>query len=340
MSTNSKLFIALNFVFMIVLFSLLFNQQKAWEKKQILGMSKSYSTGAVTVSASIGNFRFTLDGYSSPGALVTIQGMGIYDQTFANRDGYFQFSNSFSPFSPREACLTAQDQLGRLTSPVCLPPFSTNRNITIGPVILPPTVSLDKDVYYVGDEAILSGQSIPNSEINLSTFTKRESKRNGTPKQSRPSRDATGQALNGAKVSSRGFAFLPFPFASFSVIPSVSAATIPQLTFKTDAKGNYSVALPSSSDEAMRLFTQTKYNEQPSAQSINLNIKIWPVWMMVINFFKLIFLLLKPRLLELIILVQLIGLIIYLLRRFLHPHVLARQRTLMIRLTFPLMVEN
>jgi len=305
MSTNSKLFIALNFVFMIVLFSLLFNQQKAWEKKQILGMSKSYSTGAVTVSASIGNFRFTLDGYSSPGALVTIQGMGIYDQTFANRDGYFQFSNSFSPFSPREACLTAQDQLGRLTSPVCLPPFSTNRNITIGPVILPPTVSLDKDVYYVGDEAILSGQSIPNSQIVLSTFVKNKSPRIIT-----------------------------------QIVKPVYADTIPQLTIKTDAKGNYSVALPSSSDEAMRLFTQTKYNEQPSAQSINLNIKIWPVWMMVINFFKLIFLLLKPRLLELIILVQLIGLIIYLLRRFLHPHVLARQRTLMIRPAFPLMVEN
>ena len=305
MSTNSKLFIALNFVFMIVLFSLLFNQQKAWEKKQILGMSKSYSTGAVTVSASIGNFRFTLDGYSSPGALVTIQGMGIYDQTFANRDGYFQFSNSFSPFSPREACLTAQDQLGRLTSPVCLPPFSTNRNITIGPVILPPTVSLDKDVYYVGDEAILSGQSIPNSQIVLSTFVKNKSPRIIT-----------------------------------QIVKPVYADTIPQLTIKTDAKGNYSVALPSSSDEAMRLFTQTKYNEQPSAQSINLNIKIWPVWMMVINFFKLIFLLLKPRLLELIILVQLIGLIIYLLKRFLHPHVLARQRTLMIRLAFPLMVEN
>jgi len=305
MSTNSKLFIALNFVFLVLLFSLLFDQQKAWEKKQILGMSKSYSTGAVTVSASIGNFRFTLDGYSSPGALVTIQGMGIYDQTFANRDGYFQFSNSFSPFSPREACLTAQDQLGRLTSPVCLPPFSTNRNITIGPVILPPTVSLDKDVYYVGDEAILSGQSIPNSQIVLSTFVKNKSPRIIT-----------------------------------QIVKPVYADTIPQLTIKTDAKGNYSVALPSSSDEAMRLFTQTKYNEQPSAQSINLNIKIWPVWMMVINFFKLIFLLLKPRLLELIILVQLIGLIIYLLRRFLHPHVLARQRTLMIRLTFPLMVEN
>ena len=284
---------------MIVLFSLLFNQQKAWEKKQILGMSKSYSTGAVTVSASIGNFRFTLDGYSSPGALVTIQGMGIYDQTFANRDGYFQFSNSFSPFSPREACLTAQDQLGRLTSPVCLPPFSTNRNITIGPVILRPTVSLDKDVYYVGDEAILSGQSIPNSQIVLSTFVKNKSPRIIT-----------------------------------QIVKPVYADTIPQLTIKTDAKGNYSVALPSSSDEAMRLFTQTKYNEQPSAQSINLNIKIWPVWMMVINFFKLIFLLLKPRLLELIILVQLIGLIIYLLRRFLHPHVLARQRALMVRKGF------
>lgn len=290
---------------MIVLFSLLFDQQKTWEKKQILGVSRYESIGAMTVSASIGAYRFILYGYTSPSALVTISGMGVYDQTFANRDGYFQFSNSFSPFSPREACLTSQDQLGRLTSPVCLPPFSTNRNVTIGPVILPPTVSLDKDVYYVGDEAILSGQSIPNSQIILSSFVKSKS-----------------------------------PQIITRIIKAVYADTIPQLTLKTDVKGNYSVALPSSSDESMRLFTQTKYNEQPSAQSINLNIKIWPVWMIVINFFKLIFLLLKPRLLELIIIAQLTGLVIYLLKRFLHPHILARNRALMIRPVFPLMVEG
>lgn len=303
MSASTKLFLTLNFVFLFLLFSLLFDQQKMWEKGQVMGVTQS-SSGIVGVSASIGAFRFTLDGYTSPGALVTISGMGVYDQTYANRDGYFQFSNSFSPFSPREACLTAQDQLGRITSPVCLPPFSTNRNITIGPVILSPTVSLDKDNYYVGDEVILSGQSIPNSQITLSSFVKNKSPRIIT-----------------------------------QIIKPVSAATIPQLTIKTDAKGNYAVALPSSSDESMRLFTQTKYNEQPSAQSINLNIKIWPVWMIVINFFKLMFLLLKPRLIELIIVTQLIGLIIYLLKRFLHPHVLAKQRALMIRPVYPLMVE-
>lgn len=308
MSTNSKLFLSLNFIFLLILFSLLFDQQKAWERKQILGISKTFATRTVGASASIGAFHFTLDGYTSPGALVTIQGMGIYDQTFANRGGYFQFSNSFSPFSPREACLTAQDQMGRLTNPVCLPPFSTNRDITIGPVILPPTVSLNNPpaggVYYVGDEAILSGQSIPNSQITLSTYTKNRSSRIIT-----------------------------------QIVKPIYADTIPQLIIKTDIKGNYAVVLPSASDESLRLFTQTKYNEQPSAQSIALNLKIWPVWMIVISFFKLIFLLLKPRLLELIIVAQLTGLVIYLLKHFLHPHVLYRQRILMVRPVFPLMVE-
>ena len=44
------------------------------------------------------------------------------------------------PFQKREACLTAKDQLGRMSSPVCLPPFPVNYNVSIGQVIMPPTV--------------------------------------------------------------------------------------------------------------------------------------------------------------------------------------------------------
>ena len=131
--------------------------------------------GDVTVSLSIGEYQFTLFGYSSPKALVTIEGLGIYDQTYADNRGYFEFKNRFSPFSPREACLSARDQFGRNSAPSCLPPFPTNRNVTIGPVILPPTLSLDKPDYFIGDEVILSGQTIPNSEVDLSVFTKNKS---------------------------------------------------------------------------------------------------------------------------------------------------------------------
>ena len=66
--------------------------------------------------------------------------------------------------------MTAKDQLGRMSSPVCLPPFPVNYNVSIGPVIMPPTVSLDKKDYFMGDGVILSGQAVPNTDVKLSMF--------------------------------------------------------------------------------------------------------------------------------------------------------------------------
>ena len=128
----------------------------------------SYSS---TVSVSIGEHYFSLFGYTSPHAYVTLEGQGIYDSTRANETGFFIFANSFSPFSPRPFCLQAQDQFGRLSKVICLPSFPTDYNIRIGPVVLPPTLSLNKSTYLVGDDVVLSGQSIPNSKVTLSYFT-------------------------------------------------------------------------------------------------------------------------------------------------------------------------
>jgi len=236
-----------------------------------------------SVSAFIGEYRFTLYGYTSPKALVTFQGLGIFDQTYADESGYFEFKNRFSPFSPREACLTAQDQLGRLTNPVCLPPFPVDYNVTIGPVLMPPTLSLDKSDYWVGDEVILSGQSIPESTISLSTFTD-ENK---------------------------------------SLISQVYAFSLPKLETKTDKKGNFSIALPSSSAKKIRLFAQTKFQNENSPKSVNLTFKILPWWMIIYKFFIFLWLLIKPRLLEIVILIELIFLLIYFLRSHFHPKTLA-----------------
>jgi hypothetical protein len=236
-----------------------------------------------TISAFIGEYRFTLYGYTSPKALVTFQGLGIFDQTYADETGYFEFKNRFSPFSPREACLTAQDQLGRLTNPVCLPPFPVNYNVTIGPVLMPPTLSLDKSDYWVGDEVILSGQSIPESNISLSTFTDENKK----------------------------------------LISQVYAFSLPKLETKTDKKGNFSIALPSSSAKKIRLFAQTKFQNENSPKSVNLTFKILPWWMIIFKFFIFLWLLIKPRLLEIVILIELIFLLIYFLRSHFHPKTLA-----------------
>ncbi|MCL4374501.1 hypothetical protein M1523_01430 [Patescibacteria group bacterium] len=280
-------FVTLNLVLLLILFSLLSNQNRVDTK--VLGVFQSSATRDVAVSVGIGGYRFTLSGYTSPRALVTIQGMGIYDQTYADAaNGYFEFTNSFSPFAPREACLTAQDQFGRLSAPLCLPPFETNRNMVIGPVLLPPTLSLDRDNYYVGDEVVLSGQSIPNSEINLSTFTT-----DNNP---------------------------------LSLVTPVEAATIPSVSAPTDSAGNYSVALPSASADNLRLFAQTDFLKQQSPQSITLNVRVLPVWMIILQFFAWIITLLKPRWMEIVISGQMIGLTIYLLRHFSH----ASKRRLML----------
>ena len=248
----------------------------------------SYDT---TISAFIGEYRFDLFGYTSPKALVTFQGLGIFDQTYADETGYFEFKNRFSPFSPHEACLTAQDQFGRLTSPVCLPPFPVDYNVTMGPIVMPPTLSLDKNDYWVGDEVVLSGQSIPETDISLSTFT-----------------DEKNSLLS--RIVNK-------------INPQVYAFSLPKLEAKTDKKGNFSIALPSSSAKKFHLFAQTRFENEKSPKSINLTLKILPWWMIMIKLFIFIWLLIKPRLLEIMILIEIIFLLAYFLRSYFHPKNLA-----------------
>lgn len=239
-------------------------------------------------SVSIGEYRFTLFGYTSPFAEVTLSGQGIADQTTADEKGFFEFENRFSPFSPHEACLSAKDQFGRISSPVCLPPFPTQYNVTIGPVIMPPTISLDKDVYFIGDKVILTGQTIPNTDVNLLIFTQ-------------PS-----------NILLTHFQF-PKPVEAFS---------LPKLSIKSDEKGNFSISLPSSNAQNFKLFTQAVFKNNQSPNSIFLKLKIEPVWMIVLRFFLFFWLFLKSRLLETIIILEIISLLAYFFNIFFHPYYL------------------
>jgi hypothetical protein len=234
----------------------------------------------------IGDYRFTLFGWTSPFAVVSFDGQGIHDETIADSRGYFEMANRFSPFSPREACLSSKDQFGRISSPVCLPPFPVKYSVSIGPVLIPPTISLDKDVYYIDDQVKLSGQTIPNSDINLSVFTK-----------------------NGPNLS---------------VVRPVEAFSFPDLTARSDSKGNFSLSLPSSNPQKFRLFAQTGFKNNESGESIKLNFEVYPIWMVIIRFFLFLFEAIKSRLLEIIILIELVYLFWLGSRYFLHPYKMSR----------------
>ncbi len=127
-------------------------------------LSKTRST---IVSASVGEFRFSLDGYTSPLARVTLEGQGLFEETTADRQGYFSFTNRFSPFTQREACITAKDTGGRISAPFCLPPFSTRKNVHVGPIIIAPTLTLNQDIFAREDFGISTGKGVPNSTIYL-----------------------------------------------------------------------------------------------------------------------------------------------------------------------------
>lgn len=261
-------------------------------------------TSAVTVTAMVGQYGLSLTGYTSPYAQVTIEGASIFDQVYANNQGYFEFDNRFSPASPAggpapnsEACLMAKDQLGRSTAPVCLPPFPTASSINIGPVIMPPTLSLDKGDYFIGDEVVLSGQTIPNTEVNISTFI-----------------DERKSILN-----------------YLALVKPALALTFPRLQTTADDKGNFSLSVPSSNARFFRLFTQTKYLDQNSPKSITLNFKILPIWMIIVKFFLFILSQVKLRLWEIIILAEIIALIVYFMRQYLHPDKIAKNRTIVRR---------
>jgi len=218
----------------------------------VLGSQQTAKKGLVWVSAFVGGCRFTLWGYTSPHALVSLQGMGIYDETYARDDGYFEFNNRFSPLSPKEVCLTSRDQFGRLTVPTCLPPFPTQTDVNIGPVILPPTISFDKSNYYMGDQIITTGQSLPNSNLDFSIFV-----------------DEKKSFVN----------YLAF-------VKPVEALTFPELQTKTDKHGNFSLVLPSNNPQFFRIFAQSQYKTSMSPKSNTLNIIVLPWWMMIINFLK------------------------------------------------------
>ncbi len=292
---------------------IIFQPPKQPSGSTVLGQ-KTSSSDPITVSASIGQYRFTLFGYTSPTSLVSFQGLGIYDQTFSDKSGYFEFKNRFSPFSPREACLTSQDQFGRLTKPVCLPPFPTSYNVSIGPVIMPPTASLDPPAggdYFIGDEVILSGQTIPNTKVDLSMFTKNKAVKN--------------------PIMAKSF---------FSLVKPVNAFTFPQLITKSDDQGNFSIALPSSNSKTFRLFTNVNYKNQASPKSISLSLKILPIWMIIIKMFLLLWSVIKSRLFEIIILGELVAIAYYLYRRYFHPYTISKNKAMVVRKKNSLMISK
>lgn len=242
---------------------------------------------------------------------------GMYADTTADKGGYFEFRSFFSQQIVEDICLTAQDQAGRVTMPVCIPPIPSNENQSIGPVIMPPTISLNSDSFYTGDTVVVSGQTTPQTDVQLSLFTDESKTKLGSVRDSKPIAYRILMALEAAR-------------AWLSPVRPSYASTQPKQAAKVDRLGNFSVVVPSSDATYYRTFAQTIRNKDYSLKSITLNFDIFPGWFLIMKLLIGFFSGLKARFAEIVILSQVILIAYLLIRHFLQPHSIARMRSLAI----------
>lgn len=188
------------------------------------------SPASVKVSASIGENEVTIFGQSSPNSRIELTGINIYSLTFSKADGSFKFDKIILPRSSSELCLQSKDTNNRNTTPVCIPPPpTTNYHTDIGPILLPPTISIEQDKINPNSTIISSGQSIPNSPVTIFFYKENDSAKS-------------------------------FPKLAF-------AYSLPPLKTTSDNEGNYSLNLPTAYSSNYRLYTSVQYNDNYSPKS-------------------------------------------------------------------------
>lgn len=251
----------------------------------------------------------TLNGFTCQGCTVKTQNPGMYRSVIADETtGRFEFVNAFPANLVEDICLIAQDKLNRVTMPVCIPPPPPNSKVAIGPVIMPPTVSINNNNFFTGDRIIVSGQTVPSTDIKLSFFTD-ESK-------------TTLRAL----------------YQKINPIRGAYAATLPKRDIKVDKQGNFTMNLPFEDPQYYRTFAQTVFEKAFSQKSVTLNFDIFPGWFIIMKSFLALLSALKGRLFEIITLTQILLIAYYFIRRFTQPHTIARMRSLALRKHQPIML--
>ncbi len=194
----------------------------------------------VIVSATIGIPKMTLWGYGSPNSVVELIGINVDQITNSDGTGYYSFDLVYLPDTESfpELCITAIDNSKRVTMPTCIPPINRdNYFYNVGPVILPPTISLGAPQTYPESQVSAQGTTIPNSIMEI--------------KLARP--DNRQDVL------------------SFKIVKSALAYYVPSYTVVSDANGDYSFNVPTNKNVTWRLFAITDYkdgNKSPKSNTL------------------------------------------------------------------------
>jgi hypothetical protein len=206
----------------------------------------------VTVTASVGEPKLNLWGFTSPRSLIKLEGVGVSEETTADLEGYFFFDRAFlpQPLTRRltentwglgfvDLSLVGIDQTGRTTFPLSLPPLPVGPfEITIGPVLLGPTLSLEKGSFLQREQIRASGSTIPNAEVSI---------------------------------------FLANEFGK-SIFPQAQAYFLPKYQIQSDQFGNFEFNLPAGRPAKWRIFAAVSYFRSAGPKSNTLTFRVLALW--------------------------------------------------------------
>jgi len=204
---------------------------------------------STTVSGHVGGYIFDIEGLTSPWAQVefsSTQG-NVNLVAIADNEGVFRFHNALVPRQTGDFCFTSIDTHQRSSSPLCFSPPAHNTKTVIRGIILPPTISLEKDVFRQGESNAAEGATTPDSPTKVYLFEEE-------------------------RISFWELLDVALPISHFFLSPKfqIFAREGPSLTVNTNDKGEFSFNLPTHKSTVWKLFVgtqKTQLGENPSPKS-------------------------------------------------------------------------
>lgn len=229
--------------------------------------------------------KFIIYGYGPVSAGISLLGIDVLEKTEADAFGYFEFRNLpfpsiFSYYTNNwypELCLSAVDDQTRQTHPVCIPPLPLTSNAkVIGPIILPPTVSLtlSEDKPFA-NQIVVNGKTTPNANVYIF------------------------------------LANSPKPTDIFTIVRTALANYLPKYQLTAEAGGNFEFALADSYPNTWRMYATSEIIGAPSPKSNTLTFINPSLFMKIFLFIVNLLGKLRPYWFYIILIIQI--LVIYLL---------------------------
>lgn len=203
--------------------------------------------GSTSVEAMIDYVRTVkVFGYTAPNTIIQATAARVFATGTSDKTGYFVIDELPISAQAKELCIVTVDAERRTGFPLCIALPSVSATDVIGPLILSPTISLSKKVIWQNETAVVTGFTLPDTEIQISFFTQE-----GT---------TIAQSISNTIV--------------YLLNPTAQAAGFPIISGKSDRKGNYSINLPTNRSRKYRVFSKSLFQDIPSIKSQTLSFTI------------------------------------------------------------------